>query len=144
MDSKRPMDYDRIIRTIEDTHRDEWEILDDAEHPSAFFKADVNLRIVMGEKHPGATRDKWATCHDDSSASTYTYNVFYNSTRIRDVDLVWVNGHRGLLPFPYLDSTPRFFDFCIACIFCDGVHKYMRAAELKFPQAPLIPGRTRF
>ncbi|MBD8725792.1 hypothetical protein IFT43_20720 [Oxalobacteraceae sp. CFBP 13708] len=97
------MNYSSIVQTFLSAPATEW-IHVDGHAQVAFFKDDVNLRIVStldGEDVQAQDfREPWANGFADPSASGYYYNLYYGASLLHKFILVTVDGGRARLPLP--------------------------------------------
>lgn len=78
-----------------------------------YYTQDVDLRI----EHSDDFKAGWLKHHDNKSASSYYFRVYYLNTLIVSIVLVLVDGGRALLPKPEHDTnTVKEFDYKIAQI----------------------------
>lgn len=132
------MKFNELIQTIHDSLPEHWQKsysgLSDNE--VFFYTQDVNLRIETSSEDIVVKnfQEEWANKHADTSASSYSYKIYYGNTLIKSVVLVTVDGGRATLPIPKIKSNVvNSFDYKIAQIiepFAHSLDEYMKLSDL--------------
>ena len=129
--------YDEIIQAIENSDPQyDWGKGEGGSKQVSFLKSNVNLRFEHEDEdiHKKDFKEPWANKHPDNHATSYWYELYYNSTLIKRFILVSVDGGRAILPPPRSrdDLSVSRLNFIIAkiCGFPDTVDDYMERSGL--------------
>ena len=132
--------YDEIIQAIENSDpQDDWKKEEGGSKQVSFLESNVNLRferITHEEEgiHNEDFKEPWANKHADKNATSYWYELYYNSTLIKRFILVSVDGGRAMLPPPRSrdDLSVSRLDYIMAqiCDSPDSVDDYMELSGL--------------
>lgn len=94
------MNYDEAIEIVRSSSREDW--IHESVTNSFTYKEDLNLRIeqLPDEEKGMLFKEEWAIKHADSNAHKVFYHLKYNSSIIKRIVLVSVDGHKAELPLP--------------------------------------------
>jgi hypothetical protein len=132
------MTFDQIINIIINSdHNNDWINVDNGIMTSRVFVGDVNIRIQKKfddeDLHNEDFKETWANKHPDSHARSYYYNIYFNSSLIKRIILVDVDGGRSSLPMPIFKSNKvKELDYSVAEIFdsTKSLSEYMQRSGL--------------
>jgi len=133
------MTYQEIMQIIQESYTNDWNKSYSGLSDSNiwYYTQDVDLRIEHSDEDILSDDFKagWLKHHDNKSASSYYYRVYYRNTLIVSIVLVLVDGGRALLPKPEHDTnTVKEFDYKIAQIVEtteDSLNEYMKRSGLE-------------
>jgi hypothetical protein len=100
------MTYDEVLKAIEKSDPDDWARVN--EHHFT-YKYDLMIRLEEKQRPDGIGGDfyePWMDNFPDKTGLRVIYTVFYGNSRLIEVPLVSVDGHRSLVPFPTIGSQP--------------------------------------
>ena len=141
----RHMGYDEILEFIKTTDpKNDWHWIKTSWAEEAFLKEDPRLRIRVrwddGGVHTKDFNGPWAITQSDQTATSYWYDLSYNSGLIDRFILVAVDGGQAELPLPdpvTLEVDP--LSYKVAQIFDehDSLDEYMGRTGLRVKQTDL-------
>ena len=110
--SRKPiknMDYSEILEFIKSSNpKFDWKFIRTQYAKEAFLKEDPRLRIRARDDDFGVHNDEfnesWANEYPDSRAVSYWHDLFYDGALIERFILVYVDGFRGNLPLPNINT----------------------------------------
>lgn len=100
------MQFDEIISIIQKSKQSDW-VYNDF-NITYVYKPNVSIRIVKISQKHGHLEDfheEWAENHPSASIPSRVYfHIYYNSTCIKELVFVSIDGNRAVLPMPDAES----------------------------------------
>lgn len=132
------MDFNEILEFILNSDpKQDWKIISNNLAEEAFLKEDPRLRLHCRYDDEGIHNENfqepWANKHPDKNATSYWYNLSYDSSLIDRYILVCVDGCRAILPLPDITTLRvKPLPYKIAEIFdsLDSLENYMNRSGL--------------
>lgn len=125
------MKYLEILNILKTSSKQDWTHVTEE---IIVFNEDVNLHIEQREiDFDDVFLEPWAMNHPNKSNYRIYYDVFYNSTFIKEILLISVDGHRAELPLPDIQTnTISLDDYNEADIITNGVRldEYIKRSGL--------------
>lgn len=101
------------------------------------YSEEPQLRIQKRDSDP-PFRERWVTVFPDQNAVKEVFDVYYNSSWIKTVTLVNVDGGRATIPMPTSPTSNEIEleDYIFARIVCpENLDEYIRRAGFTVPGA---------
>jgi len=90
---------DKIIEVVINSEMADW--VEDDELPIMYYVPDPKITIKWDRaEEPEPFNEEWAVKHVDKNAKYAKHYVCYEDKTVKNIDMVWVDGGRALIPAP--------------------------------------------
>ncbi len=91
------------------TFNDEYDKINDLFLDIAILNEDLDIKIEYGRIHEKNFIETWANEWPDPKASSYYVDFYYNSTKVDSYVIVCIDGFRGKILLPSMDSNGDYY-----------------------------------